>query len=70
MQKYKVYINKECKIITENWNKFCSDFQIIHAAGGLVYNPNDPVVYAYLEIMFGICPKERLIIKKIKNQQH
>ena len=44
MQKYKVYINKECKIITENWNKFCSDFQIIHAAGGLVYNPNDQLL--------------------------
>ena len=38
MQKYKVYINKERKIITDNWDKFCSQYIFIEAAGGLVYN--------------------------------
>lgn len=37
-QKYKVYINNKAKIITENWNDFCSDYIIIEAAGGIVYN--------------------------------
>ena len=66
MQKYKVYINKECKIITENWNKFCSDFQIIHAAGGLVYNPKDQLLCIFRNNVWDL-PKERLIIKKKKN---
>ena len=38
MQKYKVYINRESKIITDNWDKFCSQYIFIEAAGGLVYN--------------------------------
>ena len=38
MQKYKVYTNRECKIITDNWEAFCSKHTLIEAAGGLVYN--------------------------------
>jgi 8-oxo-dGTP pyrophosphatase MutT (NUDIX family) len=38
MQKYKVYINNECKIITDNWYEFMSKYTVIVAAGGLVYN--------------------------------
>tara|TARA_B110000008_G_C16773243_1_gene485479 strand:+ start:74 stop:544 length:471 start_codon:yes stop_codon:yes gene_type:complete len=41
MQKYKVYINNEPKIITDNWKEFCSDYTLIEAAGGLVYNSNN-----------------------------
>ena len=37
-QKYKVYINNEPKIITDNWEIFCADYLLIEAAGGLVYN--------------------------------
>ena len=37
-QKYKVYINNELKIITDNWEIFCADYLLIKAAGGLVYN--------------------------------
>ena len=37
-QKYKVYINNEPKIITDNWEIFCADYSLIEAAGGLVYN--------------------------------
>ena len=28
-QKYKVYINNEAKIVTENWTDFCSNYKII-----------------------------------------
>ncbi len=38
MQKYKVYINKERKIIADNWGDFCAKHILIEAAGGLVYN--------------------------------
>lgn len=38
MQKYKVYINKEYKVITDNWDDFCGDYTLIEAAGGVVYN--------------------------------
>tara|TARA_B100000427_G_C15074018_1_gene405474 strand:+ start:81 stop:548 length:468 start_codon:yes stop_codon:yes gene_type:complete len=37
-QKYKVFINGRPKIITENWEKFCSTYTLIKAAGGVVYN--------------------------------
>ena len=37
-QKYKVYINNDPKIITDNWEIFCADYFLIEAAGGLVYN--------------------------------
>ena len=65
MQKYKVYINKECKIITENWNKFCSDFQIIHAAGGLVYNPNDQLLCIFRNNVWDL-PKGKIDNKENK----
>ena len=38
MQKYKVYINKECKIVVDNWDVFSAGYTLIEAAGGLVYN--------------------------------
>lgn len=38
MQKYKVYINNEAKFVTENWAEFCSQYTLIEAAGGLVFN--------------------------------
>ena len=38
MQKYKVYINNERKLITDNWENFCSNYTLINAAGGVVYN--------------------------------
>ena len=38
MQKYKVYINNNCKIITDNWDNFCADYTLIEASGGIVYN--------------------------------
>ena len=38
MQTYKVYINNECKIITENWERFSSRYSVIDAAGGVAYN--------------------------------
>ena len=37
-QKYKVYINNEAKFVTENWEEFCSEYTLIEAAGGLVFN--------------------------------
>ena len=36
-QKYKVFINNEPKIILDNWDSFCRQYDIIYAAGGVVY---------------------------------
>ena len=47
MQKYKVYINKECKIITDNWNEFCKRYILIKAAGGMVYNSNSQLIMIF-----------------------
>ncbi|MDC0249565.1 NUDIX domain-containing protein [Flavobacteriales bacterium] len=38
LQKYKVYINNRPELITDNWESFCSNYMLIEAAGGLVYN--------------------------------
>ena len=37
MQKYKVYINNKLNIITD-WESFITHYNIIDAAGGVVYN--------------------------------
>ena len=37
-QKYKVFINNKPKVIADNWEEFCSNYNLIEAAGGLVYN--------------------------------
>tara|TARA_B100001250_G_C19667878_1_gene730109 strand:- start:65 stop:535 length:471 start_codon:yes stop_codon:yes gene_type:complete len=47
MQKYKVYINKERKIITDNWDEFCQRHILIEAAGGLVYNINNQLIMIF-----------------------
>ena len=47
MQKYKVYINKECKIIVDNWDAFCARHTLIEAAGGLVYNNENNVLMIF-----------------------
>tara|TARA_B100001142_G_C14324215_1_gene651631 strand:+ start:856 stop:1326 length:471 start_codon:yes stop_codon:yes gene_type:complete len=47
MQKYKVYINKECKVIVDNWNDFCLEYSLINAAGGLVYNSNNQLLMIF-----------------------
>ena len=46
-QKYKVYINNEPKIITDNWKVFCADYLLIEAAGGLVYNSNNQILMIF-----------------------
>jgi 8-oxo-dGTP pyrophosphatase MutT (NUDIX family) len=47
MQKYKVYINNEPKIITDNWKEFCSNYTLIEAAGGLVYNHDNHLLMIF-----------------------
>ena len=47
MQKYKVYINNELKIITDNWEIFCSNYILIEAAGGLVYNNENQLLMIF-----------------------
>ena len=47
MQKYKVYINNNLKIITENWESFCADYKLIEAAGGLVYNDKNQLLMIF-----------------------
>ena len=46
-QKYKVYINNEPKIITDNWEIFCTDYSLIEAAGGLVYNNENQLLMIF-----------------------
>ena len=46
-QKYKVYINNKAKIVTESWNDFCSNYKIIEAAGGLVFNDNNKILLIF-----------------------
>ena len=38
MQKYKVYINNEVKVFTDNFDDFIAKHSLVEAAGGLVYN--------------------------------
>ena len=47
MQKYKVYINNNCKIITDNWESFCKKYTLIEAAGGLVYNSDKQILMIF-----------------------
>ena len=47
MQKYKVYINNELKIITDNWEIFCADYYLIEAAGGMVYNSENQLLIIF-----------------------
>jgi len=46
-QKYKVYINNEPKIITDNWKVFCADYCLIESAGGLVYNNENQLLMIF-----------------------
>jgi len=58
-QKYKVYINNEAKIVTENWNDFCSDYTLIKAAGGLVFNSSGEVLMIFRNGVWDL-PKGKL----------
>ena len=46
-QKYKVFINNKAKDITDNWEEFCSQFTLIKAAGGLVYNQENKLLMIF-----------------------
>ena len=46
-QKYKVYINNETNIVTENWIDFCSKYKVIEAAGGLVFNEKNKILMIF-----------------------
>jgi len=46
-QKYKVFINDRPKVITENWDTFCSNYFLIKAAGGVVYNKKDELLMIF-----------------------
>lgn len=47
MQKYKVYINNEPKIFSDNWIKFCSKHILIEAAGGVVFNNKKQILMIF-----------------------
>ncbi|MBE51198.1 MAG: NUDIX hydrolase [Flavobacteriales bacterium] len=47
MQKYKVYINNKVKVIDNNWERFCHGFNLICAAGGIVFNKNRQILMIY-----------------------
>ena len=46
-QKYKVFINNKPKTITTDWKKFCANYTLIEAAGGLVYNKKDELLMIF-----------------------
>ena len=46
-QKYKVFINNKPKIIYDNWEDFCSNYKVIYASGGVVFNENDELLMIY-----------------------
>ena len=46
-QKYKVFINNKAKVITDNWEEFCSKLTLIKAAGGLVYNQENKLLMIF-----------------------
>ena len=59
MQKYKVYINNECKIITDNWDDFCAKHTFIEASGGLVYNNKNQILMIFRNSKWDL-PKGKL----------
>ena len=61
MQKYKVYINKERKIIIDNWDDFCAKYCLIIAAGGVVYNAEDQILMIFRNQKWDL-PKGKLEI--------
>ena len=61
MQKYKVYINKERKIIIDNWDNFCAKYTLIVAAGGVVYNSKDQILMIFRNEKWDL-PKGKLEI--------
>ena len=46
-QKYKVFINNKPKVIADNWEAFCSNYNLIEAAGGLVYNRENELLMIF-----------------------
>ena len=61
MQKYKVYINNKCKVITDNWDIFCNKYTLVKAAGGLVYNSKNQVLMIFRNDKWDL-PKGKLEI--------
>lgn len=61
MQKYKVYINKDCKLITDNWDEFCKRHTLVEAAGGVVYNSNNQLLMIFRNDKWDL-PKGKLEI--------
>lgn len=59
MQKYKVYINKKCKIVVDNWDSFCEGYIFIEAAGGLVHNNDNQTLMIFRNGVWDL-PKGKL----------
>ena len=49
-QKYKVFINNRPKVIADNWEEFCSNYNLIEAAGGLVYNQENELLMIFRNV--------------------
>ena len=62
-QKYKVYINNEPKIITDNWDIFCSNYSLIEAAGGVVYNLENQLLMIFRNNKWDL-PKGKLEVNE------
>ena len=67
MQKYKVYINNEPKIITDNWESFKADYILIEAAGGLVYNIKNQILMIFRNDKWDL-PKGKLEVGENINE--
>ena len=45
MQKYKVFVNNKPIIISDEWENFISNFQLVVAAGGYVKNKKAEILF-------------------------
>ncbi|MEE2700517.1 MAG: NUDIX domain-containing protein [Bacteroidota bacterium] len=66
-QKYKVFINGHPKLVTENWEKFCCDYVMIEAAGGVVYNQKGEVLMIFRNGKWDL-PKGKLEVEETIEQ--
>ena len=59
MQKYKVFVNNEPVIISDEWENFISNFQFVVAAGGYVKNKKGEILFIKRNGMWDL-PKGKL----------
>ena len=68
MQKYKVFINHKSKFVSSyNWDRFCSKYTLVDAAGGVVYNQKDQLLMIFRNEKWDL-PKGKIEINESKEE--